>query len=132
MTRREYLKSIPDLLETLMSEKRLLDASVLLVRSLKIINKPDMLEIGAVVDLRAYLVSQETVCRVVDPSQVVMQRNSHVGIRLYAKFSQMSCMFTCTSSPSCVIVGGRRIRLISEAVWVSISNDKSPNTLMSF
>ncbi|KAG5635065.1 hypothetical protein H0H81_012546 [Sphagnurus paluster] len=51
----EYLKTVPDLLETLMSEKRLLQASVLLVRSLKIINKPDMLEIGAVADLRGYL-----------------------------------------------------------------------------
>lgn len=57
----EYLKSIPDVLETLMSEKRLLQASVLLVRSLKLINKPDMVEIGAVSDLRSYLVGQETV-----------------------------------------------------------------------
>lgn len=53
---------MPDLLETLMSEKRLLQASVLLVRSLKTINKPDMLEIGAVADLRSYLIGQETVC----------------------------------------------------------------------
>jgi exocyst complex component 4 len=44
-----------------MSEKRLLQASVLLVRSLKLINKPDMVEIGAVADLRSYLVGQETV-----------------------------------------------------------------------
>lgn len=44
-----------------MSEKRLLQASVLLVRSLKTINKPDMKEIGAVADLRSYLVSQESV-----------------------------------------------------------------------
>jgi exocyst complex component 4 len=44
-----------------MSEKRLLQASVLLVRSLKIINKPEMAEIGAVSDLRSYLVGQETV-----------------------------------------------------------------------
>ncbi|KAF5384828.1 hypothetical protein D9615_001370 [Tricholomella constricta] len=59
----EHLKSVPDLLETLMSEKRLLQAAVLLVRSLKIINKPDMLEIGAVSDLRSYLVGQETALR---------------------------------------------------------------------
>jgi exocyst complex component 4 len=52
---------VPDLLETLMSEKRLLQASVLLVRSLKLINKQDMLEVGAVADLRSYLVGQETV-----------------------------------------------------------------------
>lgn len=44
-----------------MSEKRLLQAAILLVRSLKIINKPDMMEIGAVADLRSYLVGQETV-----------------------------------------------------------------------
>ncbi|KAG7099005.1 hypothetical protein E1B28_000890 [Marasmius oreades] len=56
----EHLKTIPDLLETLMSEKRLLQASVLLVKNLKIINKPDMLEIGAVSDLRSYLAGQET------------------------------------------------------------------------
>ncbi|KAK0465001.1 exocyst complex component sec8 [Desarmillaria tabescens] len=59
----EHLKSVPDLLETLMSEKRLLQASVLLVRSLKIINKPEMLEIGAVSDLRSYLLGQETALR---------------------------------------------------------------------
>ena len=61
VTLREHLKSVPDLLETLMSEKRLLQASVLLVRSLKIINKQEMLEIGALSDLRTYLSSQETV-----------------------------------------------------------------------
>jgi exocyst complex component 4 len=44
-----------------MSEKRLLQAAILLVGSLRIINKPDMLEIGAVSDLRGYLNSQEFV-----------------------------------------------------------------------
>ena len=44
-----------------MSEKRLLQAAVLLVRSLKMINSADMLEIGAVADLRSYLNGQETV-----------------------------------------------------------------------
>jgi exocyst complex component 4 len=57
----EYLKTVPDLLETLMSEKRLLQGSILLVRSLKIINHADMHEIGAVADLRSYLETQETV-----------------------------------------------------------------------
>ncbi|KAK7059154.1 exocyst subunit [Paramarasmius palmivorus] len=56
----DQLKSMPDLLETLMSEKRLLQASVLLVKNLKVINKPDMLEIGAVSDLRSYMSGQET------------------------------------------------------------------------
>lgn len=44
-----------------MSEKRLLQAAVLLVRSLKTISRQDMLEIGAVSDLRSYLAGQETV-----------------------------------------------------------------------
>ncbi|KAH7910695.1 Sec8 exocyst complex component-specific domain-containing protein [Hygrophoropsis aurantiaca] len=59
----EHLKAVPDLLETLISEKRLLQASVVLVRNLKLINKPDMQEIGAVADLRSYLVGQETALR---------------------------------------------------------------------
>ncbi|KAJ3969790.1 Sec8 exocyst complex component-specific domain-containing protein [Lentinula raphanica] len=56
----EHLKTVPDSLETLMSEKRLLQASIVLVRNLKIINKSDMQEIGAVSDLRSYLLGQET------------------------------------------------------------------------
>jgi len=44
-----------------MSEKRLLQASILLIRSLKLIKNPDILEIGAVADLRSYLDSQEVV-----------------------------------------------------------------------
>ena len=58
----EHLKSVPDALESLILEKRLLQAAALLIRSLKLINKPDMIEIGAVSDLRSYLVGQETVC----------------------------------------------------------------------
>lgn len=57
----EHLKMVPDLLETLISEKRLLQAAILLVRSLKIINNPDMLDVGAVSDLRNYLLGQESV-----------------------------------------------------------------------
>lgn len=60
-TNREHLKAVPDVLETLMSEKRLLQAAVLLVRSLKLINNPDMLDVGALSDLRGYLEGQETV-----------------------------------------------------------------------
>jgi hypothetical protein len=48
----------------LISEKRLLQAAVLLVRSLKTIKKQDMLDIGAVADLRAYFVGQESVCTI--------------------------------------------------------------------
>lgn len=52
---------MPDVLESLISEKRLLQAAALLVRSLKLINKQDMLDVGALTDLRSYLSSQETV-----------------------------------------------------------------------
>ncbi|KAH9948198.1 Sec8 exocyst complex component-specific domain-containing protein [Amylocystis lapponica] len=51
----ERLRSVPDVLESLISEKRLLQAAVLLVQSMKLINKQDMLEVGAVSDLRSYL-----------------------------------------------------------------------------
>jgi exocyst complex component 4 len=57
----DHLKQIPDQLESLIGDKRFLQAAILLVRSLKMINKPEMLEIGAVADLRAYLASQENV-----------------------------------------------------------------------
>lgn len=57
----ERLRLVPDVLESLISEKRLLQAAVLLVRSLKTINNQDMLDIGAVADLRAYLIGQESV-----------------------------------------------------------------------
>ena len=57
----ESLKSVPDRLESLLSEKRFLNAAVLLMRSLKMINKQDLMEVAAVADLRAYFVSQEAV-----------------------------------------------------------------------
>lgn len=57
----ERLRAVPDVLESLISEKRLLQAAVLLIRSLKLINKQDMLEVGAVSDLRSYLNAQEVV-----------------------------------------------------------------------
>jgi exocyst complex component 4 len=58
---REHLKTIPDVLESLISEKRFLQAAIILVKSLKLVNKPDMQDVGALSDLRAYLITQETV-----------------------------------------------------------------------
>ena len=57
----ERLKLVPAVLESLMSEKRLLHAAILLVRSLKTANSQDMMDVGAVADLRSYLIGQETV-----------------------------------------------------------------------
>jgi exocyst complex component 4 len=62
-------------LETLISEKRLLQAAVLLVRSLKTIKKQDMLDIGAVADLRAYLIGQESVSAILF---LALLTNDHV------------------------------------------------------
>ncbi|TFK56605.1 Sec8 exocyst complex component-specific domain-containing protein [Heliocybe sulcata] len=75
----EHLKFVPDALETLMSEKRLLQASVLLIRSLKIINKPDMLEIGALSDLRSYLIGQETAIRDI----LIDELHSHLYLKSF-------------------------------------------------
>jgi exocyst complex component 4 len=44
-----------------MSEKRLLPAAALLMNSLKIIGNENMQEIGALADLKSYLLAQETV-----------------------------------------------------------------------
>ncbi|SPO38418.1 related to SEC8 - protein transport protein [Pseudozyma flocculosa] len=55
----EHLKGVPDRLENLMAEKRFLQAVNLLVRSLKTIDKPEIVEVGATSDLRAYLKGQE-------------------------------------------------------------------------
>lgn len=55
----EHLKSVPDRLESLMAEKRFLESVNLLVRSLKSIDKPEVVEVGATNDLRAYLKGQE-------------------------------------------------------------------------
>lgn len=57
----ETLKSIPDRLESLLSDKQFLQAASLLMRSLKMINRADMLEVTATADLRAYFASQEAV-----------------------------------------------------------------------
>lgn len=56
----EHLKGVPDRLESLLSDKRFLSAVNLLVRSLKNIEKGEILEVGATVDLRNYLKGQET------------------------------------------------------------------------
>ncbi|CAO1627775.1 unnamed protein product [Parajaminaea phylloscopi] len=55
----EQLRTIPDRLEALLSEKHFLTAVNLLMKALKAIEKPDIQEIGATADLRSYLRTQE-------------------------------------------------------------------------
>ncbi|KAI5124169.1 hypothetical protein M0805_000977 [Coniferiporia weirii] len=75
----EHLKSIPDALESLISEKRLLQAAGLLMRSLKSIRKPEMLDIGAVSDLRTYLIGQETALRDI----LIDELHSHLFLKSF-------------------------------------------------
>ncbi|KAE8211658.1 hypothetical protein CF327_g4604 [Tilletia walkeri] len=56
----DSLRAVPEHLETLITEKRFLQAVNLLIRALKTIEKPEIEEIGATSDLRAYLKGQET------------------------------------------------------------------------
>ncbi|WFC96136.1 Xaa-Pro aminopeptidase [Malassezia brasiliensis] len=55
----EQLRSVPDELETLMAEKQFLRATQLLMRSLRLIQREELAEVGATADLRAYLRAQE-------------------------------------------------------------------------
>ncbi|GAA5875446.1 hypothetical protein JCM8547_004407 [Rhodosporidiobolus lusitaniae] len=57
----DSLLRLPPSLESLLSEKRFLSAVVLLVRSIKTLNKPEMMEIGALADLRSWAGAQEGV-----------------------------------------------------------------------
>ncbi|KAH7055486.1 Sec8 exocyst complex component-specific domain-containing protein [Auriculariales sp. MPI-PUGE-AT-0066] len=75
----DRLKHVPDQLESLMAEKRLLQAAILLVRSLKAINKPDMMEIGALSDLRSYMSAQETALREI----LIDELHSHVYLKTF-------------------------------------------------
>lgn len=54
----EQLKAVPDQLESLVGDKRFLQASLLLIRSLRAINNQDLLVVGALTELRSYLRGQ--------------------------------------------------------------------------
>jgi hypothetical protein len=97
-----------------MSEKRLLQASVLLVRSLKIINKPEMAEIGAVSDLRSYLVGQETV-RQNDLAFQTKRADNFIS-RLFEISWSTNCTTIYISNPFGVNLGGQLILPINEQV----------------
>ncbi|PWW71896.1 hypothetical protein C7212DRAFT_354840 [Tuber magnatum] len=56
----EQLNGVPEKLEARISEKRFLTAVQVLSDALKVIKQPEMMEIGALSDLRTYLGSQES------------------------------------------------------------------------
>ncbi|WWC59934.1 uncharacterized protein I303_102497 [Kwoniella dejecticola CBS 10117] len=75
----DHLKQIPDQLESLIGDKRFLQAALILVRSLKTINRSELAEIGALSDLRAYFVSQETTLTEI----LVEELHNHVYLKTY-------------------------------------------------
>lgn len=58
---RDKLKQVPDQLESLIGDKKFLPAATILMSSTKAILKPEISQIGAVADLKAYFTSQEAV-----------------------------------------------------------------------
>lgn len=57
----QQLQLVPEKLEARISEKRFLTAVEVLSDAMKVIKQPDMMEIGALHDLRMYLSNQDTV-----------------------------------------------------------------------
>ncbi|WWD16813.1 hypothetical protein CI109_101245 [Kwoniella shandongensis] len=75
----DHLKQIPDQLESLIGDKRFLQAALILVRSLKTINKPEIAEIGAMSDLRSYFVGQETTLTEI----LVEELHNHIYLKTF-------------------------------------------------
>ncbi|WFD34462.1 Xaa-Pro aminopeptidase [Malassezia cuniculi] len=75
----ERLRGVPDELESLMSAKRFLAATQLLMRSLRLIQRDDMAEIGATADLRSYLRSQEHILLEI----LLEELHNHIYLKSY-------------------------------------------------
>ncbi|CAL1695106.1 unnamed protein product [Somion occarium] len=118
----DHLRTVPDVLESLISEKRLLQAAALLVRSLKLINKQDMLDIGALADLRSYLSSQETALREI----LVDELHSHLYLRSFWCDSRWA-EYT-PNQQSLPLVGFEQEPNSIESVDMQASYDSSPTT----
>jgi len=58
---RQQLQLVPEKLEARISEKRFLTAVEVLSEAMRVIKQPELMEIGALQDLRIYLGNQETV-----------------------------------------------------------------------
>ena len=113
-----------------MSEKRLLQAAVLLVKSLKMINNADMQEIGAVSDLRSYLNGQESVRAVA----LTFQKLSSPLERHCVTFLSTNCKVICTSNHSGANLAGYRMFQTSRAVsrWLLAKNTADQLTIPQF
>lgn len=124
----DSLMRLPPSLEALLAEKRFLGAVVLLVRSIKALHKPEMLEIGALSDLRAWAVAQEGV------SSASLRRSGNTLLtgharRSSSRSSSRSCTTTSTSSPSTATCDGRVMRAGRLSVRSPIRAPFSPTDL---
>jgi hypothetical protein len=126
---RERLKLVPDALESLMSEKRLLQAAILLVRSLKTINNQDMLEIGAVADLRSYLTGQESVRRYDTRRYFISLK---ILPRPFARFSLMKSIIIFTLNHFGATRAGLHMLLANSPVSIMTSRKLSFNFFLFF
>ena len=96
--RSDALRKVPDQLEGLIGEKRYLEAAVMLVRNSKTCHRADLVEVGALADLRAYFKAQETVRREEDCAD---PRPSRI-------LSLKSCRTMSISKPTPVTPDGRQ------------------------
>lgn len=101
---------MPEQLESLIGDKRFYQAALLLVRSLKAMNKPEIAEIGALFDLKQYFKSQENV------SLYTLNRSELNTLRPSRRFWSKSYKITFTSRPTTVTLDGRRMRLVNKLV----------------
>jgi hypothetical protein len=102
-------------LEARISEKKFLGAVELLDEALNRIREPDMMEIGALSDLRAYLGSQESVITQRSYSWIIYLTSTH---SLWQTFWWKSYTTTYTLSRFTATTDGRHIRRIKK-VWES-------------
>lgn len=75
----EGVRVVPERLETLISEKRWIEAVVLLNKSLRVVNMPSLSGVGAIVDLRLFLLSHENALR----ELLIEELHSHVYLKTH-------------------------------------------------
>ncbi|TIA84297.1 hypothetical protein E3P77_00076 [Wallemia ichthyophaga] len=75
----EAVRSVPDMLESLITDKRWIEAVVLLNKSLTIVNLPSLTDVGAIVDLRLFLLSQDNALR----ELLIEELHNHVYLKTY-------------------------------------------------
>ncbi|TIA91919.1 hypothetical protein E3P99_00854 [Wallemia hederae] len=73
------LRGVPERLETLISEKRWIEGVLLLDNALRVVKLPSLSDVGAIVDLRLFLLSQENALR----ELLIEELHNHVYLKTY-------------------------------------------------